>query len=269
MSLTKTTTVTKEMQTNVDISAVRKLIEKQQEDNANSPRRMIIGIQGDAKTGKSGLTMDTEKLTYYLDCDNGAVPTWKANHDSTDRVVIYNPAISDDEGNFLPYQTQGNIRSFIAMVKQEIESGKEVLFVWDGVDTWLDYCTLYMTGMENARMRPMKTDQQQLWYQRNQPFTEVLKEAKQLLCDQIYITHTKPAFRDEGPQPIWARWDSHLWGVINTKQRVTAKGIEYVANVVSSKYHPELVGKTNTFLTVGRDGVVTWVGLDYLKEGRI
>ena len=60
-----------------------------------------------------------------------------------------------------------------------------------------------------------------------------------------------------------------MWGVINTKQRVTAKGIEYVANVISSKFHPELVGKTNVFFTVARDGEVTWTGLDYLKEGRI
>ena len=260
---------TKEKQTTVNVSAVRQLIEKQREDNANSPKRMRVGIQGDAKTGKSGLAMDSDKLTFYLDCDIGAVPTWKTNYDSTDRIMIYNPAVDDDEGEFLPYQTQGNIRSFIAIVKEEIASGKEVLFVWDGIDTWLDYCTLYMNGMENVRMRPMKADKQQLWYQRNQPYKTVLKEALALECNQIYITHTKPAFRDEGPQPIWNRFDSQLWGVINTTQRVTVKGIEYVANVVSSKYHPELVGQTNTFLTISRDGKVNWTGLDYLKEGRI
>lgn len=42
-----------------------------------------------------------------------------------------------------------------------------------------------------------------------------------------------------------------------------------MATVKSSKYHPELVGRRNTFLTIGRDGNVEWKGLDFIKEARI
>lgn len=225
MSLTNKngSAISKEAQTAINISGVRALIEKQKNENKATPSRVILGIEGDAKTGKSGLCMDSNKVTYYLDCDDGAVPTWKTNHNSTDRITIFNPAAYNEDGDFLPYQTQGNIRSFIALVKQEAEKNSDILFVWDGVDTWLDYCTLYMTGMENARMRPMKANKQQDWFQRNQPFKEVLKEALALGCHQIYITHTKPPFRDEAPQPIWNRLDSALHSIIQTKQMVTSK----------------------------------------------
>ena len=103
---------------------------------------------------------------------------------------------------------------------KETAKTEDIVFVWDGVDTWLDYCTLYMTGMETSRMRPMKTAKQQDWFHRNQPFREVMKEVEAIDCDQIYITHTKPPFRDETPQPIWNRWDSHLWTVLQTNRKV-------------------------------------------------
>jgi len=257
-------------ETAIDVNAIQALIAKQKQTAKTSKNKVCLGIEGDAKTGKSGLTMDTPFKTYYLDCDIGAVPTWKTNYDATDRIVIFNPAAEDEEGNFLPYQTQGNIRSFIALVRQEIEnSSEEILFVWDGVDSWLDYCTLYMTGMENSRMRPMKAKAQQDWFQRNQPYREVLKESLSLDCHRIYITHTKPPFRDEAPAPIWNRWDSHLHSVLKTTQRVTARGTEYQAEVKSSKYHPVLVGKRFNFLTINRDGSVQWNGIDEIKEMRI
>ncbi len=262
--------VSKESQTAIDVDLVQRLINEQKKTNTSNKSHLLLGIEGDAKTGKSGITMDTGIKTFYLDCDEGAVPTWKANHNSTDRILIFNPAAYDEDGEFLPYQTQGNIRSFIALVKNEIASSEEpILFVWDGVDTWLDYCTLYMTGMENSRMRKMKATKQQEWFQRNQPYREVLKESLKLNCHQIYITHTKPPFRDDPPQPIWNRLDSRLYSIISTKQRITAKGTEFVATVKSSKYYPSLVGKNYTFLTVARDGSVDWTGIDSVKEMKI
>ena len=212
--------------------------------------------------------MDTAKRTFYLDCDDGGVPTWKANHDATDRITIFNPAEYDEDGELLPYKTQGNIRSFIALAR-EASKEEDILFVWDGVDSWLEYCTLYMTGMENSRMRPMKSAKQQDWWHRNNPFREVLKEAKSLDCDQIYITHTKPPFRDEEPQPIWNKWDSHLWSVIRTTQRNGVKGMDYEVYVKSSKYYPELLNKRFTILSVTRDGEVKWNGLALIKSGLI
>ena len=166
----------KKIQTQIDIEGLRKKLLKQTEQHKNAPKRIKVGIEGDAKTGKTGLAVDMTKKTFYLDVDNGSRPTWKANHNSTDRIIIYNPAATDEEtGEFLPYQTQGNIRSFIALAKETAKT-EEIVFVWDGVDTWLDYCTLYMTGMETSRMRPMKTAKQQDWFHRNQPFREVMKE---------------------------------------------------------------------------------------------
>ena len=258
----------KEEATEIDINSMRDKILAQTKSAKETPRRVRLGIEGDAKTGKSGIAMDTELRTFYLDVDDGGVPAWKANHDATDRITIYNPAEYDEDGNLLPYKTQGNIRSFIALAREAAKT-EEILFVWDGVDTWLDYCTLYMTGMENARMRPMKTAKQQDWGQRNNPFKQVLKEAKSIDCDQIYITHTKPPFRDEEPQPIWNKWDSHLWSVVRTFHRTTAKGAEYEAVVKSSKYFPKLMGKRVSVLTVTREGGVDWKGLSFLKEGEI
>jgi len=258
----------KEEQTEIDIDSMRAKILAQTKMAKDAPRRMRLGIEGDAKTGKSGIAMDTDKRTFYLDVDDGGVPTWKANHDSTERITIYNPAEYGEDGELLPYQTQGNIRSFIALAREAAKT-EEILFVWDGIDTWLEYCTLYMTGMENARMRPMKTAKQQDWWQRNNPFRQVLKEAKAIDCDQIYITHTKPPFRDEDPQPIWNKWDSHLWSVIRTTQRSTVKGMEYEAYVKSSKYFPSLLNKRFNVLTVSREGEVTWKGLDCVKSGDI
>ena len=178
-------------QTEINIEGLRSKLLKQTEQHKNAPKRIKVGIEGDAKTGKTGLAMDLTKKTFYLDVDNGSVPTWQTNHDSTDRIIVFNPAEYDEDGEFMPYQTQGNIRSFIALAKQTAKT-EEIVFVWDGVDTWLDYCTLYMAGMETSRMRPMKTAKQQDWFHRNQPFKEVMKEMEALDCDQIYITHTNP-----------------------------------------------------------------------------
>ena len=259
----------KKIQTQIDIEGLKKKLLKQTEQHKNAPKRIRVGIEGDAKTGKTGLAMDLSKKTFYLDVDNGSRPTWKSNYESTDRIIIYNPAATDEEtGEFLPYQTQGNIRSFIALAKETAKT-EEIVFVWDGVDTWLDYCTLYMTGMETSRMRPMKTAKQQDWFHRNQPFREVMKEVEAIDCDQIYITHTKPPFRDETPQPIWNRWDSHLWTVLQTSQRNTHKGMEYIVTVKSSKYNPSILGKRTTFLTVDRTGQVEWTGFKDLKDGEV
>ena len=255
-------------QTEINIEGLRSKLLKQTEQHKNAPKRIKVGIEGDAKTGKTGLAMDLTKKTFYLDVDNGSVPTWQTNHDSTDRIIVFNPAEYDEDGEFMPYQTQGNIRSFIALAKQTAKT-EEIVFVWDGVDTWLDYCTLYMAGMETSRMRPMKTAKQQDWFHRNQPFKEVMKEMEALDCDQIYITHTKPPFRDEPPTAIWNRWDSHLWTVLQTNQRNTQKGMEYFVTVKSSKYNPSLRGKRVSFLTVNRDGNVNWTGFKELKEGTL
>jgi len=258
----------KNKKTEINIESLRSKLLKQTEQHKNAPKRIRVGIEGDAKTGKTGLAMDMTKKTFYLDVDKGAVPTWQTNHESTDRIIIFNPAEHDEDGEFLPYETQGNIRSFIALAKQASKT-EDILFVWDGVDTWLDYCTLYMAGMETSRMRPMKTSKQQDWFHRNQPYKEVLKEMESLDCDQIYITHTKPPFRDEPAQPIWNRWDSHLWAVLQTTQRNTQKGMEYFVTVKSSKYHPSLLGKRVSFLSVNRTGEVVWTGFKELKEGNV
>lgn len=261
-----TKAISREDATAINVNAVRNLIEQQKKQNKESKTKILLGIEGDAKTGKSGLCMDTNLKTYYLDIDNGAVPTWKKNHNSTDRITIFNPAHYNEDGELEPYKTQGNIRSFIALVQEEIDKGEEVLFVCDGVDTWLDYCTLYMTGMENSRMRPMKVDRQQEWYQRNQPFRVVLKEAIALNCHRIFITHTKPPFRDEPPQPIWNRLDSQLHSIIQTSVRFGPKGTEFVVRVKSSKFNPKLVGDLKVFLTIGNDKTVTWTGYNGVKE---
>ena len=145
----------KKEETEIKLEGFDAILQAQQKEFIAQKNHLLAGIEGEAKTGKSGLAMDTGFKTFYLDCDVGAVPTWKTNHDSTNRILIYNPNAKDENGDSDPYKTQGNIRTFIAHVALEIKKSQEpILFVWDGVDSWLDDCTTYMTGMENSRMRP-------------------------------------------------------------------------------------------------------------------
>lgn len=257
----------KKEETEIKLEGFEAILQAQQKEFIAQKNHLLAGIEGEAKTGKSGLAMDTGFKTFYLDCDVGAVPTWKTNHDSTNRVLIYNPNAKDENGDSDPYKTQGNIRTFIAHVALEIKKSQEpILFVWDGIDSWLDDCTTYMTGMENSRMRPFKPQKQQEWHQRNNPFKTVVGEAIGLQCHRLFITHTKEPFRDEPAKAIWNRVDSKLHTVIRTNQRMTIKGMQYIATIKSSKYHPKMVGKKIPFCTFGEDGEVKWEGIPALKE---
>jgi hypothetical protein len=265
----KTNVVNKEKKAEVDLVRIRDLVSKQNSQFKQSTKRLRVGIEGEAKTGKTGLAMDCDKTIYYLDCDGRAVPTWKVNYEASDRIVMFNPVAFDESGNEDAYTTQGNIRSFIALAQEAISNGEDIRFVWDGVDAWLNTCTLYMTGMENARIRAFKPSMQQEWYQRNQPFRTVLDEAWRLDCDQIYITHVKPPFRDEPPQPVWNKFDYKLDTIVGTSLINTMKGAEYSAYIKSANYSTELVGKRFTFLSIPKNGEVQWKGLTQLKDGTL
>jgi len=76
--------INKNKKTEINIESLRSKLLKQTEKHKNAPKRIRVGIEGDAKTGKTGLAMDMTKKTFYLDVDNGSVPTWQTNHESTD-----------------------------------------------------------------------------------------------------------------------------------------------------------------------------------------
>ena len=84
------TGTSKEAKTNRNVARLRDLLSENHRVNKETVLRMKVGIEGEAKTGKTGLAMDTDKKIFYLDCDGRAIPTWKINYESTDRIVIFN-----------------------------------------------------------------------------------------------------------------------------------------------------------------------------------
>ena len=58
--------------------------------------RLVLGIWGKPKTGKTGLSLDfADRPIYVLDWDRGVESTWKEHHDSTDRIHIHCPIFRD------------------------------------------------------------------------------------------------------------------------------------------------------------------------------
>ena len=112
----------KKEETEIKLEGFDAILQAQQKEFIAQKNHLLAGIEGEAKTGKSGLAMDTGFKTFYLDCDVGAVPTWKTNHDSTNRILIYNPNAKDENGDSDPYKTHGNIRTFIAHVALEVKN---------------------------------------------------------------------------------------------------------------------------------------------------
>ena len=101
-------------------------------------------IWGEPKTVKSGLALDfPNKQIYVLDWDDGCEPTWRQNHECSDRITLWNPEIRNQNGELDIQKSEANSEDFVLFVKSKIEQGEDVLFVFDGIDKWLDCTVLF------------------------------------------------------------------------------------------------------------------------------
>jgi len=265
-----TTAVAGEMVNNARVIAFTDKLEKQTSVRLKRNNRLILGIWGEPKTVKSGLALDfPNKQIYVLDWDDGCEPTWRQNHECAERITLWNPEIRNANGELDIQKSEANSEDFVLFVKSKIEQGEDVLFVFDGVDKWLDCCTLHVTGSSKiGKPQKMKFE----WGKRNAPYYSLLKMCKNLTCDQIYVTHAKADYSASGEvigsKPNWHNWGDSLIQVINTKRTQKKGNVVYKATLLSSKSNTALVGKTWETLEVG-NGKVTWHGAKELREGLI
>jgi len=262
--------VDSEMQNNARVIAFKDKLTRQTEGRLGRTNRLICGIWGEPKTVKSGIALDfPDKQIYVLDWDDGCEPTWRQNHDCTDRITLWNPEIRNHNGELDIQKSEANSEDFVLFVKSKIEEGEDVLFVFDGVDKWLDCCTLHVTGSSKiGKPQKMKFE----WGKRNAPFYSLLMMCKNLNCDQIYITHAKADYGATGEvvgtKPNWHNWGDYLHQIINTKRTLKKGDVVYKSTLLSSKTNTALLGKTWETLEVG-DGKVNWNGIPDMREGNI
>ena len=187
----------------------------------------------------------------------------------TDRITLWNPEVRNQNGELDIQKSEANSEDFVLYVKSKIEEGEDVLFVFDGIDKWLDCCTLHVTGSSKiGKPQKMKFE----WGKRNAPFYSLLMMCKNLNCDQIYITHAKADYGATGEvigsKPNWHNWGDYLHQVINTKRTLKKGDVVYKAELQSSKSNTSLVGKTWETLTIAK-GDVKWDGISEMREGLI
>tara|TARA_R100001369_G_scaffold65365_1_gene92537 strand:- start:129 stop:956 length:828 start_codon:yes stop_codon:yes gene_type:complete len=265
-----TKAVAGEMVNNARVIAFADKLETQTSIRLKRNNRLICGIWGEPKTVKSGLALDfPNKQIYVLDWDDGCEPTWRQNHECSDRITLWNPEVRNENGELDVQKSEANSEDFVLFVKSKIEKGEDVLFVFDGIDKWLDCCTLHVTGSSKiGKPQKMKFE----WGKRNAPFYSLLMMCKNLNSDQIYITHSKADYGGTGEvigtKPNWHNWGDYLHQIVNTKRTQKKGNVVYKATLLSSKTNTALVGKTWETLEVG-NGTVTWKGAEELREGLI
>ena len=92
MSLTKSKgKMNEDANNNARVVLFQEKLKKQLEERHARNSRLICGIWGEPKTVKSGLALDfPNKQIYVLDWDDGCEPTWRQNHEMTDRITLWN-----------------------------------------------------------------------------------------------------------------------------------------------------------------------------------
>jgi hypothetical protein len=238
-------------------------------------------LYGEAKCGKSGLALDSRTpeqidkdcLVMVLDFDNGSEPTWRQNWDSDPNIMILNPVVRDKEGFAKLDETTRLAEAFISIGKDYINEGREIKFVFDGVDRWEKLCFLIMT--EDKRSTQQKF-MPLLWGNRNKHFDELIEKITDgLNCDRFFITHMKDVYEGiNNPTPIGKipALDSRGSTIAKMNQVVEVSRMDigskatYSAKLHDSKTHTELVNTTWEFLTID-SGEVEWTSVEELQKG--
>ena len=257
---------------------VRKRIEETQKRHRANLCTMIYG---EAKSGKSGLALDSRTiaqldsdcLVMVLDFDNGSEPTWRQNWNSDSNIMILNPVVRDKEGYPMLEDTTRLAEAFIAIAKENINQGKEVKFVFDGVDRWLRICWAAM-GVDK---RASEVKQPGIaWGKRNNHYESLIEKVTDgLLCDRFFITHMKEVYANVAvPTPTGkvpncrSQTMDKMNQVIEVSRFDVGNKATHTATLRGSKTNTELVNKTWTFLTI-EDGKVEWDSIKELQEGTL
>ncbi|MAL11603.1 MAG: hypothetical protein CMF74_18315 [Maricaulis sp.] len=230
--------------------------------------RLVLGIWGKPKTGKTGLSLDfPDKPIYVLDWDRGVESTWREHHDSTDRIQIHCP-INRDKRNVIDInKSEKDSLMFINMVRQRIQEGEDPVFVFDGVDTYFNSCLLKVNN------DPTKVTKVMPWQygERNKTFNFMMEAVYSLNCDVIYITHEKEQYIDNtvvGFVPAWQDWGGKLEQEIRCYSREDKGELKYFAKLIGSRTKGNLVGTTWTTRD-GKPPNVVWHGITELRDGAI
>lgn len=242
----------------------KKFVKKKNGDKS----RLVLGIWGDPKEGKTGLGIDfPDRNIYVLDWDRGVESTWREHHDSTDRIQIHCP-IRRDKRNIIDInKSEKESLMFINFVRQEIEEGKKPVFVFDGVDAWHEACLL------KVNPDPTKVAKLMPWQygERNKTFFFLMEAIYALDCDVIYITHKTENYLDGnvvGYVPVWKNWGGKLEQEIKTSRKTVKGEVQYIATLIGSRTNGNLVG-TSWVVRDGKPPNVVWHGIPELREGDI
>tara|TARA_B100000214_G_C23897422_1_gene594806 strand:- start:74 stop:925 length:852 start_codon:yes stop_codon:yes gene_type:complete len=272
--------VSKESSLEIAKALVRTKIQRMQErDRAH----LCTLLYGEAKCGKSGLALDSRTpeqienncLVMVLDFDNGCEPTWRQNWDSDPNIMILNPVVRDEEGYPNLDETTLLAEAFISLANDYVEEGKEIKFVFDGVDRWEQLC--FLTMSEDKRSTQVKF-MPMLWGKRNRHFDGLIEKITDGLdCDRFFITHMKDVYEGiNNPNPTGKipALDSRGATIAKMNQVIEVSRLDignkstYSAKVHDSKTNTKLINTTYNFLTV-EDKNVEWTSIEDLQKGEL
>jgi len=200
------------------------------EKRANRKSRMVLGIWGEPKTGKTGIALDfPDRKIYVLDWDSGVESTWIECHEATERIEVFDPIVQDKDNKIDITESENNSHDFIRYVRGKIEEGEKPIFVMDGVDTWFDKC-IYKVNPHEA---------------------------------EKYVDNT-PA----GIKPAWKDWGGKLEQEIHCSKRKVKGEIHFVAELIGSRTNGNKVG-TRWTIREGTPPNIVWNGIPDLQEGKI
>ena len=230
--------------------------------------RMVLGIWGQPKTGKTGISLDfPDRKIYVLDWDRGVESTWFECHDASENIEVYCPIVLDKDNVIDIKQSEENSHSFVKYVRGKLEEGEKPIFVMDGVDSWYDKC-IYKVNPNPTVVTKMMPYQ---YGPRNKTFYHLLETIYHLDCDVIYITHETEKYQDNSPVgmiPAWRDWGGKLEQEIHCSRKKVKGETHFLAELVGSRTNGNLVGKVWTIRS-GSPPNIVWNGIPELKEGKI
>tara|TARA_R100001509_G_scaffold100910_2_gene59013 strand:- start:780 stop:1541 length:762 start_codon:yes stop_codon:yes gene_type:complete len=230
--------------------------------------RLVLGIWGEPKTGKTGLALDfPDRKIFVLDWDRGVESTWFQHHDATDRIEVFCPIVMTKDNIIDINESEDRSLQFIDHAKKSINDGEKPIFVIDGVDTWLASCMLKV----NPNPRVVTKIMPYMYGNRNKAFYYLLNTIYNLECDVIFITHETEKYMDGVPvgmQPMWKEWGGKLEQEIYCSKKMIKGQLHFFAELLGSRTNGKLVGSKWT-TRQGTPPNITWNGLKELKEGTI
>ena len=239
---------------------------KQKRESKKS--RMVLGIWGEPKTGKTGLALDfPDRKIFVLDWDRGVESTWYQHHDATERIEVFCPIVMNKDNIIDINQSEDNSLQFVDHAKKAIENGENPIFVIDGVDTWLDACMLKVNPNPRVVTKIMPVQ----YGNRNKLFYYLLETIYNLNCDCIFITHETERYLDNvavGMIPMWKEWGGKLEQEIYCSKKKVKGEVHFFAELMGSRTNGKLVGSKWT-VRQGTPPNITWNGIKELREGTI